>query len=130
MIKGQQWFLTILALAFLGAGFFFISVNFFTPVSYQLFNLVVTDSPMGVPLIIGSVFVAAAVFFKMWEQVITANHQQKRVLQKQQKAEVTAESSLAEVDALKAKIDTLEIALEQSLKNQQIESSPLKSSDV
>lgn len=115
MLKGKQLLLTILSVVFFGLGFFFISTNFFTPVSIQLLDVSIEELPLGVPLLLSGLLLAAGMYFKMTHTVVTNSHQQNKLQQKQEKAEATAESSAAEKQALQAKIDTLETALEKAL---------------
>lgn len=115
MHRSQQILFNVLAAVSLLAAIFFVSANFFQPVDYHLLNMMMTDAPLGQPLLITAFLAALAMAFRMYERILFQRHKGTRAERQREKAEVTAETSSEKVRALEAKVQTLEKALDDAL---------------
>ena len=112
----QRYCLTVLSIACLLAVLIAVFQNWATPARLVWAQWVWTGVPMGA-VILGSFLLGiAGVFFRFWELSRLMRAELKQYELRREKAEVRAESTHDQVRALESKIQTLEKALSQALK--------------
>jgi len=120
MRNRSTWPLTLLALTFWGLDVYVIATNLSISATYSGLTGNSTEGSLGLLLMLITSLTTAGCVFSFWQQQLVAQQYQKRLAQRQEKAEVVSESASAEVSALKAKVATLEKALDQALKSHPI----------
>lgn len=105
----------LLSLAALIVAVVLVVQNFGEYVPLRFLNLSMEAVPLGILLLVAVLMGSATIFFRMLDIAMHLQGRLKQFEHRREKAEVSAQTSSDQVNALEAKIETLEKALERAL---------------
>ncbi len=119
MLKAQQFVLNLLSALLLVGVFALIVQNMHASAPLDVLGWHLDAQPVGVAMAVSGVLMAASLMLRMGARMLAMGRQNKQASRELERKEVSREEAAEKVKVLEAKVQTLEKALSEALKQTQ-----------